>query len=437
VHTLRQKLTVVAGVVVMLVLIVTGLILTSGPQHWPAAGATTADPWRTCTAPGPCDGSEPTDPAGPGPGGSGKLAVFRHPGVLVGAQQLDFVRGKVDAGEQPWRAAYDQMRGSPYASLSWTPKPRAVVDCGTNFRPDNGCGAERDDALAAYTDALIWYLSRDAGYAAKAIEILNAWPPSIQQHTNSNAPLQASWAGATFARAAELIRYSGAGWPTPDLVRFAAMLRAVYLPMVRGGKPLANGNLELAMTDAASSIAVFLDDRAEFSNAITIWRGRVPAYIYLSSDGALPTAAPNATNTSRAALVTYWQGQSDFTDFPGIAQETCRDFGHTGWGFDAAAHVASTAWVQGIDLYAELRPRMTAALEFHARYDLGAKPPATLCRGAVHTGLGPVLEIPYNHYHRLGLPLAYTWALIQKTRPAGASSFIAWETLTHAENPYG
>src|SRR4051812_24164403 len=39
-------------------------------------------------------------------------ATFAHPGVLVSQAQLDFVRGKVQAGEQPWKAAYDQMLGS-------------------------------------------------------------------------------------------------------------------------------------------------------------------------------------------------------------------------------------------------------------------------------------------------------------------------------------
>src|SRR5690349_15220611 len=36
-------------------------------------------------------------------------ATFAHPGVFVSRAQLDFVRGKVQAGAQPWKAAYDQM----------------------------------------------------------------------------------------------------------------------------------------------------------------------------------------------------------------------------------------------------------------------------------------------------------------------------------------
>src|SRR5262245_1474280 len=56
--------------------------------------------------------------------------LFRHPGILVSAQQLDFVRDEVVKGEHPWAEAYALMAASQYASRDWVPKPRAVVDCG-------------------------------------------------------------------------------------------------------------------------------------------------------------------------------------------------------------------------------------------------------------------------------------------------------------------
>jgi hypothetical protein len=93
-------------------------------------------------------------------------ATFAHPGVLISRAQLDFVRAQVNANAQPWRAAYDQMLASSYASLSRTPRPRAIVECGSYSNPNLGCTDERQDAIAAYTDALIWYITRDSRYAA-------------------------------------------------------------------------------------------------------------------------------------------------------------------------------------------------------------------------------------------------------------------------------
>src|ERR1700716_3756735 len=107
-------------------------------------------------------------------------ATFTHPGVLVSRAQLDFVRDRVNANAQPWRDAYNQMAGSQYASLSRTPHPRAIVECGPASNPNIGCTDERQDAIAAYTLSLIWYITRDSRYANKAISIMDAWSSTIQ-----------------------------------------------------------------------------------------------------------------------------------------------------------------------------------------------------------------------------------------------------------------
>jgi hypothetical protein len=360
--------------------------------------------------------------------------AFAHPGVLVTRAQLDNVRQQLAAGAQPWTSAYNAMRASTFASLSWTPKPRSIVECGPSSNPNLGCSDERNDAVAAYTHALQWYLTRDSRYAQKAIQIMDAWSAVITDHTNSNARLQTGWAGASWTRAAELIRYTYTGWPTDRVNRFATMLRTVYLPEIANGSPNTNGNWELIMMDAMIGIGVFLNDQATFDRAISIWRGRVPAYIYLASDGRYPKSPPGSNKDTPEELIAYWQGQSTFVD--GLAQETCRDFGHTGWGFEAAAHVAETAWIQGINLYAEMRERMTKALEFHANYELGASVPTWLCGGSLDTGLGPTLEVVHNHYrNRTDTRLSKTLQVIQSRRPMGVSHFLAWETLTHAINP--
>src|SRR5262249_3735707 len=238
---------------------------------------------------------------------------FVHPGVLVSQAGLDLVKQKVAAGLEPWKSAYADLRRSSYASPSWRPNPRASVDCGSTSNPDRGCTDERDDALAAYTHALIWYVSRDQRSAAKAIQILNAWPPVLRKHTNDNAKLQAGWAGSVFARAAELVRYSGAGWSPTAAAEFGSMLRTVFLPLLADGAPSANGNWELIIIDALTSMAVFLDDHPTFTKALGMWRKRVPAYIYLKSDGPRPVSPPGST-MSRQEVVSYWQGQSNFVD---------------------------------------------------------------------------------------------------------------------------
>jgi len=368
-------------------------------------------------------------PAAALPAAAAAPAAFVHPGVLIGRAQLDSIRAKVRAGTQPWKRAYDAMRASRYASLSRTAKPRATVECGPYSTPNLGCTEERTDALAAYTDALIWYITRDDRYAKKAIQLMDAWSATLRQHTNHNAPLQAGWSGVGWTRAGELIKHTYPGaWPNAG--RFATMLRTVYLPTVIAGSG-ANGNWELIMVDAAIGISVFLDDRASFDRAVALWRGRVPAYIYLTSDGREPKSPPDRPKTG-ADLIKYWHGQTTFMD--GLAQETCRDFGHTAMGFNAAFHTADTARLQGVNLWGEQRRRLAAGLEFHAAYELGKAVPSALCGGSLKRGTGSYLEPGYHALAvRLGVSLPNTKRLIESRRPMGTDDHsTAWETLTSA-----
>jgi len=377
-------------------------------------------------------GAHPVLGSEPAPQRAFAPPTFTHPGVLVSRPQLDFVRTKVNAAAQPWAAAYRQMLASPFASLSRTPKPRAVVECGPYSNPNLGCTDERQDALAAYTLALTWYITRDARYATKAIQIMDAWSAVIRDHTNSNAPLQTGWAGSSWPRAAEIIRYTYTSWPNVN--RFATMLRTVYLPEIINGSH-SNGNWELTMMEAAIGIAVFIEDRTSYDRAVTKFRGRAPAYVYLTSDGAYPKGAPGSGLDTRAEIVSYWHNQNTFVN--GLSQETCRDFTHTGYGLAAMANIAETSRIQGENLYPEIRDRLRHALGFHAKYQLGAAPPSWLCGGRLTRGLGPVTEVGYNALHtRLGIPMSNTQQLTEQQRPAGTNSlFIAWGTLTHAENP--
>ncbi|XVV09404.1 alginate lyase family protein [Actinoplanes sp. CA-131856] len=358
--------------------------------------------------------------------------AFAHPGVLVSRAQLDFVKGKVAAGAQPWLSAYNQMMASRYASLSRTPAPRATVECGSYSNPNNGCTDEREDAIAAYTAALAWYITGNAAYAQKSIALMDAWSATIKSHTNSNAPLQTGWAGSVWPRAAEIIKYTYSSWP--NQARFATMLRNVYLPVVIPGSS-SNGNWELSMMEAAVGISVFLDDKASYDRAITRFKARAEAYVYVTADGSQPKYPPVGSVDTRAELISYWQGQSTFVD--GLSQETCRDFTHTGYGISAISHIAETSRIQGEDLWPSLADRTRHALGFHTKFENGTAVPSNICGGSVVKGLGPVTEVAFNALsNRLGYAMSNTQTYTEAKRPQGTNNlFVAWETLTHANNP--
>ncbi|HVY30033.1 MAG TPA: alginate lyase family protein [Polyangiaceae bacterium] len=355
---------------------------------------------------------------------------FVHPGILVSRPLLDFVKGKIAAGAEPWKSALAKAQASEYGSLGYTPHPRAVVECGSYSNPDLGCSDEKGDAIAAYTQALIYAYTGEEAHAKKAIEIMNAWSALIKDHTNSNAPLQSAWAAQVLPRAAEIIRYQYPGWPASEVARFGKMLRDVYLPKVVNGSA-ANGNWETSMVEATMNIGIFNDDRASFDRAVKMWRARVPAYVYLAKDGPTPNPPPRGNKTG-AALVKYWYGQS--TMMVGLAQETCRDLRHVQLAFGGIINAAETARLQGVDLYGAERERLEATLEFHARLLNGAPVPSELCGGALRLlEPEPTWEIALNHFvNRLGDSLPETQKLAQSIRPTATTHHMDWETLTHA-----
>ena len=63
--------------------------------------------------------------------------------------------------------------------------------------------------------------------------------------------------------------------------------------------------------------------------------------------------------------------------------------------------------------------------------------PSWLCGGSLHLGLGPVTEVGHNALaNRLGHTMTNTAALNARNRPSGTDNlFVAWETLTHGDNP--
>ncbi|KAL8724458.1 MAG: hypothetical protein Q9166_007943 [cf. Caloplaca sp. 2 TL-2023] len=366
-------------------------------------------------------------------------ASFQHPGVLVNKAQLDFIKSKVAAKTQPWYDAYNAMLADTLASSTRSPSPFQTVACGSgSMNPGDGCHEEREDALAAYANALAWYISGTKSYATKAISYMNAWARTIQDHTASNAPLQTGWSGSSWARAAEIIRYSNAGWASSDITAFENMLRNIYLPEIIGGSQ-KNGNWELVMMEAAQGISVFLNDASSYDKAMNRFFGRAPAYVYLLADGSCPKAAPGSGFTSCSEIQGYWN-QSTFPE-NGIAQETCRNFAHTGYGISSMSHIAETSKIQGTDLWTtDVGTRVRYALGFHSQFELGTPIPSWLCRGTVDLKKGKqdfaITEVGYNALNgRLGIAMTSTGTLTQQNRPAGSNkSFVGWETLTHASN---
>ncbi|HEX4032560.1 MAG TPA: alginate lyase family protein [Terracidiphilus sp.] len=366
--------------------------------------------------------------------------AMKHPGVLVSRRQLNFIKRQVKEKKGPIYGEYLKAVASPYGALDYKvlgPPETGIIDCGAYSHPDHGCHAEDADASAAYLQAVLWWISGDHRYADNAIRIMNTYSRSLKNYTGANTHLQAAWSAEMWPRAAEIIRYSHAGWKRGDVQTFSDMLTKVILPLIHDGARHNVGNWELSMIEGMTGIAVFTDDRALLVHAEEMWSKRVPSYFYNAKlDGDHPKELVPETRKG-------WFGQTTFNESTnGISAETCRDLGHTGYSIAATMAAAETAHIQGDRLYESEEPRLMGALEFHAHLLLRKDPvPASVCGGTIRYGKGYTFGIGYNEYHnRLGQPLPETreWLNHLLTAPVPVDPhMMVFELLTHGEDAKG
>jgi Alginate lyase len=348
--------------------------------------------------------------------------VFVHPGILHNRADLEFIKAKVQAGEEPWKSAWLALRNSPHAQLSWKPKPRADLFRGSHNNPDIGAGDFKSDGVAAYTHAIQWAITGDKAYAEKAIEILNAYPPVFKTFEGGDARLAIGETAVHFLNAAEIIRYSEAGWQPADIEQFKLFMRDKLYPIIKPWVPTYNGNWDAAMIQSKLAMGIFLDDRAIFDEGVNHF----------------------TSGRSNGAIVHY-------IDAIGECQESGRDQAHAQMGLGFLACACEIAWKQGIDLYAVGDNRLLKGFEYTAKYNLGNDVPYEPYRSIgghynyetiAEKGRGrfsPIYEKVYHHYHdRRGLDMPLTRQVVEKIRPEteiGSNTHVPWGTLMFAGLP--
>lgn len=341
--------------------------------------------------------------------------VFNHPGLLHSRSELDFVKQKLAAGEQPWKSAWEQLRSSKAAALDYTPKPFAKVVRGVRNDPDIGSSEMSYDAAAAYTHALQWSLTENKAHAAKAVEILNAWAKTLESVSGHDSRLLVGLDGVAFCNAAELIRHSSAEWAAAEQKQFEGMLRQVFYPVIKDFYPTANGNWDASMIQTMIAMGIYLDDRTMFDRAAEYFRN----------------------GEGNGAITKY------INEF-GQCQESGRDQLHVQMGLGFLACACEMAWKQGVDLYGAADNRLAKGFEYTAKFNLGEDVPYERYRSVegrydyrtiARRGRGrfrPIYERIVHHYHdRLGLEMPYSRRVADKQRPEGSHrQHMSWGTLT-------
>lgn len=298
---------------------------------------------------------------------------FVHPGILHKESDLARMRQKVAQSAEPWLTAWNNLRNSSEAQLSWSPRAvETVIRGGTG---DNISLMYRDVA-AAYAHALIYSISGNTAHADKAAQILNAWS-SINKSVSGNADryLAAGLNGYQFANAAELMR----DYPAFKLEQFKNyMMNVFYYPMNErflignawgashndACKTNYRVNWDACNMNAMLAISILCDHKDGFDKVLNY-----------AKNGVGNGNVNRAVNFIHSPIWGQWE-------------ESGRDQGHAMGGMMLYAIFCEILWNQDVDFYAYGDSRFRKGAEYVARYNI------------MQDGVGKYDDLPYTTYSR-------------------------------------
>jgi hypothetical protein len=341
---------------------------------------------------------EVTDPGDEYSGGS----VFVHPGMVHKGSDLDRMKAMVEAQIEPWYTSYQTMCAESKASFDYTVLGDTSMKVLYRDSPYTNKSAFESDSRAAYYNALRWYIEGDSRYAAKAVEIFNAWTGlEYLQHSGTRA--LTSCLVYQMLEAAEMIKSTYTGWAEEDIQTFKDML--VYpgysnteapdnlmVDYEDGGEGTwywraylfdsgRAGNQEASAMRACMAMGIFLDNEIMYDRALRYVKG-----LPHRDDDLAYASGPN-TRTSLISSNEYRISYNatagyDIEDYGfngvltnyiyanGQAQESSRDAWHTWWGMHLLANCAEMAWSQGDDLWSEADSRILTGAEYHNKWSV-------------------------------------------------------------------
>jgi hypothetical protein len=344
--------------------------------------------------------------------------TFMHPGMLYTRADLDGMKAKVAAKLSPWLEEWKLLLAHPLASISYTPTYSRTVYRNDAIHGYSGNADLQCSATAVLLDAIAWYITRNQAYADKAIAILDGWSSTLTSIQGHDAQLVATLYGYKLLNAAEILRYSGAGWSSTGIANFTALMQNTFYPVCKGfgyvNGGWANGGWDACNILFLLSLGVWSNNAAMFESAVAYYK----------------------RGTGNGSLTHYIQTSA------GQTQESGRDQAHTQLGLAVFMMCAKIGYNQrsvntnGANMYSY--PNNTylllRGLEYTAKYNLGYSVPYTSVAdvsGASYSNISaldrgmfrPMYEMAYSFYkNTIGVAdasIAYTLEVLNRVKLEG------------------
>jgi hypothetical protein len=224
-----------------------------------------------------------------------------------------------------------------------------------NLERKNGVFAGHEeftgDSERAYRHAIAYQITKKQEHAEKAIELIRSWSETCKEFgpKSQNGPLEAGWGLASFARAAELLKYTYPNWYQSGVEeKFKYFVDSVLMPNLRHFDKdglitsfAANGNWGSTILEARLQYAIFKEDQEDFRFCLNNF-GRM-------FDNLFPTNS-------------------------GKSVETERDIVHAQFGMGGISGLSELFKNQRIDTYSIRENHLHKVYEYHSSIILGDTP---------------------------------------------------------------
>ena len=234
----------------------------------------------------------------PPTGGQGGFPLY--PALVNTRADLDFIKQKVEAKEQPWYGAWQNMCNEWKANSGYTTGGSTNGDIGGS---DGNRQRASRDAQAAYYNILRWYVTGDEAHAKCAVNILNKWTETVTEVASAQLyqlPI------ISMVEAAELVSLYD-GWAQEDREAFKTMCLEKWYPGLKnflghcGSWPGWDGPANLG----CMVVGVFCDRQDIFDEAVRYYKDDADATLLreaIDLNSTVSTALNNGTYGNEEAM---------------------------------------------------------------------------------------------------------------------------------------
>lgn len=260
--------------------------------------------------------------------------TFTHPGIPLSGSDLSTLKAHVQAGDYPWKQAYDILAADGKSQLTYQMQgPFDSVARNINYNLNQW----RSDMAASFNLSMMWYFTGNEAYAVKARDILVAWANKQTGFGGQEANLDLGDYAYAYGGAASILRGTWSGWTSSNTADVKKLFNNVYWKASGcAGYALGPANKGTLSIAGGAAVAAFSDDPAKVAHVIELMR-------YIGSTGFKNTLPS------------------------GEHGESGRDQGHSHGMWSSIAFAAEVLWKQGLDLYSEQDNRLLALGEYFAR----------------------------------------------------------------------